>query len=101
MSEVTLEKIGPVNLAHCGIGCVTNPGHRGHQPKVEWLRNRFAEGLRILLLRKLIVIPEVLFGPGGLSGWCRRGTAKTKDLKEARINRPVRPSQKRRTGGRT
>jgi hypothetical protein len=51
MSEVTLEKIGPANLAHCGIGCVTNPGHQGHQPKVEWLRNRFAEGLRILLFR--------------------------------------------------
>ncbi len=48
---ITLEKVGPDNLATCGIGCLTNPKHLGHQPKVAWLDRRFAEGLRFLLYR--------------------------------------------------
>lgn len=51
MSEVTLEKVGPENLAACGIGCLTSPKNLGYQPKVEWLQRRFAEGLRFLLYR--------------------------------------------------
>ena len=49
--EVILVKVGPENLAECGIGCLADPKHKGFQPKVEWLRKRFVEGLRFLLLR--------------------------------------------------
>jgi hypothetical protein len=49
--EVRLEKVGPENLSDCGIGCLTNPNHEGHEPKVQWLHARFAEGLRFLLFR--------------------------------------------------
>ncbi|NNG17285.1 MAG: hypothetical protein HKM89_12465, partial [Gemmatimonadales bacterium] len=49
--DITLEKVGPGNLAECGIGCLTNPDHIGHQPKVQWLEQRFKEGLRFLLFR--------------------------------------------------
>jgi hypothetical protein len=51
MSEATLEKVGPENLSACGIGCITNRKHEGHGPKVEWLQERFAQGLRFLLFR--------------------------------------------------
>jgi GNAT superfamily N-acetyltransferase len=51
MTEAILETIGPENLAECGIGCVTNRKHVGYNRKVAWLRERFSEGLRILLLR--------------------------------------------------
>ena len=47
----TLEEVGPGNLSDCGIGCITNPKHEGHGPKVRWLQQRFAEGLRFLLFR--------------------------------------------------
>jgi GNAT superfamily N-acetyltransferase len=50
-SGMTLEIVGPGNLSDCGIGCLTNPGHEGYQPKVEWLQRRFDEGLRFLLYR--------------------------------------------------
>ena len=48
---LTLEKVGPKNLLDCGIGCLTDPKNQGYGPKVEWLRARFAEGLRLLLFR--------------------------------------------------
>jgi hypothetical protein len=51
MNEISLVKVGPENLAECGIGCLTDPKHPGFQPKVKWLRQRFAEGLRFLLFR--------------------------------------------------
>ena len=51
MDKILLEKVGPANLCECGIGCLTNPKHQGFQPKVEWLRRRFTEGLRFLLCR--------------------------------------------------
>ncbi|MBT8462604.1 MAG: hypothetical protein KJO44_08810 [Gemmatimonadetes bacterium] len=47
----TLEKVGPGNLADCGIGCLTGKSHPGYRAKVEWLEERFAEGLRFLLYR--------------------------------------------------
>jgi GNAT superfamily N-acetyltransferase len=51
MDRISLEKVGPENLPECGIGCLTNPKHQGFRPKVEWLQERFAEGLRFFLLR--------------------------------------------------
>ena len=51
MKEVILEKVGPENLAECGIGCIANPNHVGHGPKVDWLQRRFDEGLRFFLFR--------------------------------------------------
>jgi GNAT superfamily N-acetyltransferase len=38
-------------LAECGIGCIRNRCNPGYGRKVEWLRKRFDEGLRFLLLR--------------------------------------------------
>ncbi len=52
-SGMTLEIVGPGNLSDCGIGCLTNPGHEGYQPKVEWLHRRFDEGLRFLRFRDI------------------------------------------------
>jgi len=51
MDEPALEKVDLGNLPNCGIGCLTNPKNQGHRPKVEWLQQRFAEGLRFLLFR--------------------------------------------------
>jgi GNAT superfamily N-acetyltransferase len=51
LPEVTMEAVGPENLSHCGIGCITSRGHEGHAPKVGWLRARFEEGLRFFLYR--------------------------------------------------
>jgi GNAT superfamily N-acetyltransferase len=48
---ITLDKVGPENLSACGIGCLTNPRHEGFEPKVDWLQQRFAEGLHFLLFR--------------------------------------------------
>jgi GNAT superfamily N-acetyltransferase len=49
--EVRLEIVGPATIADCGIGCVMDTAHPGFQPKVDWLRQRFDEGLRYLLCR--------------------------------------------------
>lgn len=51
MPKAILEKVGLENLSECGIGCIIDRDHQGHGPKVEWLRERFAEGLRLLLFR--------------------------------------------------
>jgi len=51
MQQPRLEKVGSGNLAECGIGCLTSPKNQGYRPKVEWLEERFAEGLRFLLFR--------------------------------------------------
>lgn len=51
MKDAFLQKVGPENLADCGIGCIANPKHVGHGPKVDWLRRRFEEGLRFFLFR--------------------------------------------------
>lgn len=51
METISLEKVGPANLSKCGIGCLTGPKNQGIQPKVEWLQQRFAEGLRFFLFR--------------------------------------------------
>ena len=78
MDKITLEKVGPANLADCGIGCLTSPKNQGYQPKVEWLRRRFAEGLRFLLFRDgegrplafLEYVPgEYAWRPVDAAGW--------------------------------
>jgi len=51
MHKVTLVKVGPENLSECGIGCLKSRDNPGYVRKVEWLRKRFAEGLRFLLFR--------------------------------------------------
>jgi L-amino acid N-acyltransferase YncA len=76
--EVTLEQVGPGNLSDCGIGCITNPRHEGFEPKVQWLQERFAEGLRFLLFRDgkgkplafLEYVPgEYAWRPVDAAGW--------------------------------
>ena len=49
--QITLEKVGPHNLAECGIGCLVNTKNPGYRAKVDWLQERFDEGLRFLLFR--------------------------------------------------
>jgi hypothetical protein len=51
MDKVSLDKVGPANVAECGIGCLTGPQNLGLRPKIEWLKRRFGEGLRLLLFR--------------------------------------------------
>ena len=51
MEKLLLDKVSPENLDQCGIGCIADRKHVGHGPKVGWLRERFEEGLRILLFR--------------------------------------------------
>jgi hypothetical protein len=51
MVEPILVKVGPQNFEECGIGCLSNPKHVGHAPKMAWLRERFDDGLRYLLYR--------------------------------------------------
>ncbi len=76
--EATLEKVGPENLFDCGIGCISSPKHQGHTPKIEWLQERFAEGLRFLLFRDgkgkplafLEYVPgEYAWRPVNAKGW--------------------------------
>lgn len=78
MDNVALEKVGPGNLSDCGIGCLSSPKNQGYQPKVEWLRKRFAEGLRFLLFRDgegrplafLEYVPgEYAWRPVDAAGW--------------------------------
>ena len=77
-TEPTLDKVGPENLPECGIGCITSLKHQGHAPKTEWLRKRFAEGLRFLLFRDskgkplafLEYVPgEFAWRPVNAEGW--------------------------------
>jgi len=45
---LTVEKVGPANLAGSGIGCLTSAKNQGYQPKVEWLQERFASARELL-----------------------------------------------------
>ena len=49
--HLSLVTVGPENLAKCGIGCLSNPENQGYQCKVDWLRQTFDEGLRLLMFR--------------------------------------------------
>jgi L-amino acid N-acyltransferase YncA len=75
---VSLTSVGPANLSECGIGCLASPKNVGFQPKVEWLQQRFTEGLRFLLWRDsegrplafLEYVPgEFAWRPVDASGW--------------------------------
>jgi GNAT superfamily N-acetyltransferase len=75
---IVLEKVSPANLCECGIGCLTNRAHQGYQAKVAWLLQRFAEGLRCLLVRDeegrplgfLEYVPgEYAWRPVNANGW--------------------------------
>ena len=76
--NVTLEKVGPANLSDCGIGCLKDRKNDGFQRKVQWLRQRFNEGLRCLLFRDgdgqplgfLEYVPgEYAWRPVDAAGW--------------------------------
>lgn len=76
--KVSLTSVGPANLPECGIGCLASPKNVGFQPKVEWLQQRFTEGLRFLLWRDaegrplafLEYVPgESAWRPVDASGW--------------------------------
>ncbi|RJP75789.1 MAG: N-acetyltransferase [Candidatus Zixiibacteriota bacterium] len=78
MSCPTLEIVGPGNLDECGLGCLSNRKHPGYQAKTDWLHDRFAEGLRLLLFRdaqgkplaSLETVPgESAWRPVEASGW--------------------------------
>jgi GNAT superfamily N-acetyltransferase len=51
MPDIQLVKVDAENLPSCGIGCLTDRKHQGYGPKVAWLKQRFAEGLRYLMFR--------------------------------------------------
>jgi len=51
MDKISLDKVGPGNISECGIGCLTGAKNLGIRPKVEWLEQRFSEGLRFFLFR--------------------------------------------------
>ena len=75
---LTLETVGPENLSECGIGCLSNPEHPGYQCKVDWLRQTFDEGVRLLMFRNgegkalgfLECVPgEFAWRPVQAAGW--------------------------------
>jgi hypothetical protein len=77
-ASITLDLVGPDSLRSCGIGCITNPDHPGFEPKNEWLRKRFDEGLRYLLFRDKMGRPlafleyvpgEYAWRPVDAAGW--------------------------------
>jgi hypothetical protein len=78
MDKITLDKVGPDNVAECGIGCLVNPKNQGYQLKVDWLRDRFVEGLRFFLLRDEkggplafleYVLGDFAWRPADAKGW--------------------------------
>jgi len=78
MHDITLIRVGPENLEEYGIGCIRDRDNPGYGRKVEWLRRRFDEGLRFLLLRDerekplgfLEYVPgEFVWRPVDAKGW--------------------------------
>jgi hypothetical protein len=49
-STIEIISLNPANSAHYGCPCVLNPKNEGHHIKLEWLKKRFSEGLKIKLL---------------------------------------------------
>lgn len=77
-ARITLENVGPANVATCGIGCLTGSGNIGLRPKLDWLDKRFGEGLRYFLFRDergkplafLEYVPgEYAWRPVDAAGW--------------------------------
>ena len=52
MDSVKIVLVEEDNLSELGIGCVVNPKHIGYSPKLEWVRKRLSEGMRLYLLKK-------------------------------------------------
>jgi hypothetical protein len=52
MAGLRIVDVTQENIEEHGFGCVVNPKHIGYRPKLEWARKRFAEGLRIKLLKE-------------------------------------------------
>ena len=75
-TEAMLVKVEPDTLADCGIGCLSNRKRDGYGPKVDWLEECFAEGLRFLLSRDERGKPPAFleYVPGGYAWrpWQRR-----------------------------
>ncbi len=49
-SRIEIISLNQKNVAEYGCPCFLNPKNEGHQKKLEWLKNRFSEGLKIKLL---------------------------------------------------
>ena len=76
--HLSLETVGPENLAKCGIGCLSSPENQGYQCKVDWLRKTFDDGVRLLMFRDdegkalgfLECVPgEFAWRPARAAGW--------------------------------
>ncbi|KPL04440.1 MAG: hypothetical protein AMJ90_01050 [candidate division Zixibacteria bacterium SM23_73_2] len=50
MQDVKIVNLNINNISEYGAGCIANPKHLGYKLKLEWLRERFSEGLVIKLL---------------------------------------------------
>lgn len=50
MNSIEIIDINPSNIAEYGISCIKNPKHEGYQQKLNWLKNRFPEGLKMKIL---------------------------------------------------
>jgi len=50
MEDVKIVNLNQNNISEYGVGCITNPKHLGYRSKLEWLKQRFSEGLKIKLL---------------------------------------------------
>jgi len=78
MTGPELVKVGPGNVAACGIGCLVDRKSPGYAAKVAWLEGRFREGLRYILFRDerekplafLEYVPgEFAWRPVDANGW--------------------------------
>ena len=50
--DISLVKVNLDNYEQEGIGCIVNKKHPGYSTKTQWMKDRFSEGLEILLLKK-------------------------------------------------
>ena len=51
MHDFRIVNVDQGNVSEFGFGCVVNPKYEGYQPKLNWLKQRFSEGLQIRILR--------------------------------------------------
>jgi ribosomal protein S18 acetylase RimI-like enzyme len=49
-SPITIHSLTPANYVELGCPCFMNPKHEGHLLKLDWLKQRFSEGLTVKLL---------------------------------------------------
>jgi hypothetical protein len=49
-NDTTIIELTPENASEYGCPCFLNPQNKGHRRKLEWLRDRFSEGMKIKLL---------------------------------------------------